>query len=266
MSNSLQVFQFETSTIRTVEIDGVVWFVAKDIALALGYSNTTDAVRTHCRKAKSLKDIGSAVGAPPEITGDGKSQPLDLQSKMIPESDVYRMTLKSTLESAEKFQDWVVEEVLPTIRKTGSYSVIKTPTTYLEALKALVASEEEKQLILDKNKELEHTIEADKPYTDLAKALTGKTTITRRDWVNNMKDDDTGINIKEKELTEFLLSNKYLYRDQFTREIRAYAKYSNYFKLEPELINGSYRNLLKITGQGVLILTPIVLKHFNKVI
>ncbi len=94
MSNSLQVFQFETSTIRTVEIDGVVWFVAKDIALALGYSNTTDAVRTHCRKAKSLKDIGSAVGAPPEITGDGKSQPLDLQSKMIPESDVYRMTTK----------------------------------------------------------------------------------------------------------------------------------------------------------------------------
>lgn len=113
MTTELQVFQFENSSIRTVELEGIVWFVAKDVAMTLGYENTAQAVRTHCRKAKSLIDMGCCSAAPT----------LDPQTKLITESDVYRLTLKSTLESAEKFQDWVVEEVLPSIRKTGQYQV-----------------------------------------------------------------------------------------------------------------------------------------------
>lgn len=113
MNTNLQVFQFENFSIRTVELEGVIWFVAKDVASILGYENTAQAVRTHCRKAKSLIDMGCCSAAPT----------LDPQIKLIPESDVYRLTIKSTLESAEKFQDWIVEEVLPSIRKTGQYQV-----------------------------------------------------------------------------------------------------------------------------------------------
>ncbi len=112
MSNSLQVFQFETSTIRTVEIDGVVWFVAGEVSNILGYAQTSNALK-HCQKASVLDELNKING-------------LASATKWIPESDLYRLTMKSTLESAEKFQDWVVEEVLPTIRKTGSYN-INTP-------------------------------------------------------------------------------------------------------------------------------------------
>ena len=116
MNTNVQVFQFENSSIRVFEFDGAVWFVGKDAATTLGYKDTTQAVRIHCRKAKSfaqLIELGCCSVAPT----------LDPQTKLIPESDVYRLTMKSTLESAEKFQDWVVEDVLPSIRKTGQYQI-----------------------------------------------------------------------------------------------------------------------------------------------
>lgn len=112
--NNLQVFSFENVEIRTIVLeDGEIVFVAKDVASTLGYENTAQAVRTHCRKAKSLIELGCCSLAPT----------LDPQIKMIPESDIYRLTMKSTLKTAERFQDWVTEEVLPSIRKTGQYSI-----------------------------------------------------------------------------------------------------------------------------------------------
>ncbi len=68
MDNSIQVFNFENNTIRTIEIDNTIWFVAKDVASALGYSNQKDAITRHCRKAKSLIDIGGVNHAPLYLT------------------------------------------------------------------------------------------------------------------------------------------------------------------------------------------------------
>jgi prophage antirepressor-like protein len=111
-SQNVAVFNFDGKfDVRTIQINGDVLFVAKDVAVALGYANTVDAVGKHCKHAKSLIDLGVA-----------NRDPLDPQTKLIPESDVYRMTLRSKLPSADKFQDWVCEEVLPSIRKTGSYN------------------------------------------------------------------------------------------------------------------------------------------------
>lgn len=138
---------------------------------------------------------------------------------------------------------------------------ISVPHDYLSALKALVASEEAKQAALEKAKELEMTLALDKPYSDLAKAITGQATMTRRDWLALMKDD-SGVNVKERALTDFLIEQGYCYRDQLTRELRAYAQYSNLFKLEVELLNGIPRKLLKVTGDGVLLLTPVVVQAF----
>lgn len=129
------------------------------------------------------------------------------------------------------------------------------PTTYLDALKALVASEEAKESALQQ-------IEADKPYVEVARLITGASTMVRRDWLALMKED-SNVTIKERALTAFLIDKGYLYRDQLSRELRAYAKYDHFFKLEIEIINGSPRRLLKVTGDGVLLLTPMVVQHFS---
>lgn len=115
---NLVPFSFDSHEIRILTDDnGEPLFVAKDVAIALGYDNPQQAVRLHCKKSKSLKELGCYPVAP------HNNQPLalDPQIKLIPESDVYRLTLKSTLESAEQFQDWLCEEVIPSIRKTGRY-------------------------------------------------------------------------------------------------------------------------------------------------
>lgn len=83
------------------------WFVAKDVAEALGYSNPRKAIRDHCKSSV-------AVG------GTNRSS-LDPQTKIILESDIYRLVMRSDLPSAEQFQDWVVEEILPSIRQHGFY-------------------------------------------------------------------------------------------------------------------------------------------------
>ena len=107
MTNTLQVFNYEGSNVRTVEIDGEAWFVGKDVAEALGYSNTNDALIRHVDKEDKLTS---------RIT-------------IINESGVYSLVFSSKLPTAKKFKHWVTSEVLPQIRRTGSYSVNSSPET-----------------------------------------------------------------------------------------------------------------------------------------
>ena len=104
----LQIFENpEFGAIRTIEIDGEPWFVANDMAKALGYSNPSKATNDHCRKA--IRTWGNdSLGRRQEF-------------KVIPEGDIYRLIMHSKLESAERFESWVFDEVLPTLRKTGGY-------------------------------------------------------------------------------------------------------------------------------------------------
>ena len=120
------------------------------------------------------------------------------------------------------------------------------------------------QLAADQQKKIQEQqakLTADKPYTDLAKAITSQDTMVRRDWIAIMKKEN-GLGAKEKEVTRFLMEEGYLYRDQLTGEARAYAQNADLFKLEKEVINGKLITLLKITGKGVMDLTSVVLQHF----
>ena len=112
--NHLQIFNnAEFGQIRTVEIEGKIYFVGKDVANALGYSNPRDAIARHCKgvvKHDSFKEGGQEVA-------------------LIPEGDMYRLITHSKLESAERFESWVVDEVLPSLRKTGSYEIPKQDKT-----------------------------------------------------------------------------------------------------------------------------------------
>lgn len=114
---------FNTHNVRTVDVDGTPMFVAADVAKALGYSNTSDAIGKHCKKV-SRNAIASV-----------SSQ----QVSLIPESDVYRLVMRSKLESAEQFQDWVMETVLPSLRKDGGYVVQQESMDPLERISATLA-------------------------------------------------------------------------------------------------------------------------------
>ena len=118
--NELQIFNSEEfGDIRTAEIDGKPYFVGADVAKALGYNNPRDAVSRHC-KGVVKRDTPTSSG---------------IQSmSYINEGDLYRLIMKSKLPSAEKFESWVMDEVLPTIRKTGSYK----PMTIAEQIQLLV--------------------------------------------------------------------------------------------------------------------------------
>lgn len=110
MENKLEIFASnEFGSLRTLECDGKVMFVASDVAKMLGYKNISDAVSKHCRYI-AKHDI-------PHPQGKGT-----LEVNIIPEGDVYRLIVHSKLPAAEKFESWVFDEVLPSIRKTGSYT------------------------------------------------------------------------------------------------------------------------------------------------
>lgn len=118
METSILSFSFDQSiSIRTIIIDNDPWFVAKDVAAALGYADTKSAISAHCKRSKSLKELGVANRRPSQ----NQALTLDPQTKLIPEPDVYRLISRSQLPSAERFEAWVFEEVLPSIRKSGGY-------------------------------------------------------------------------------------------------------------------------------------------------
>lgn len=118
--NELQIFNSgEFGEIRTIEIDGKPYFVGTDVAKALGYSNPRKAILDHC-KGVTKRDTPTSSG---------------IQSmSYINEGDLYRLIMKSKLPSAEKFESWVMDEVLPIIRKTGSY---QKPLTTVEQIQVI---------------------------------------------------------------------------------------------------------------------------------
>jgi anti-repressor protein len=108
----------QDSKIRILLIDEKEFFVAKDIATLLGYKRSADAITQHCKKPVSFRDL--------EGVGESPTLKLDPQTKLILESDVWRLIIKSKLPEAEKIEEWIMEEVLPQIRKTGLYYLQKT--------------------------------------------------------------------------------------------------------------------------------------------
>lgn len=123
-NKEIQIFSSpEFGELRTIEEGDKIYFVASDVAKALGYKRPADAVSAHCRYT-----VKRSI---PHPQGKGT-----LQVNAIPEGDVYRLAAHSELPSAEKFESWVFDEVLPTIRKTGSYSTRKITSDKAKEMRA----------------------------------------------------------------------------------------------------------------------------------
>lgn len=150
MENGIQIFkneQFGQVRVAMDENDGPL-FCAKDVATALGYIDTADAIKRHCKSGKKVFHAhANGIGGVSLI--------------YIPEKDVYRLIMRSNLPYAEQFQDWVCDEVLPSIRKHGAYmsnEIIERTLTdpdYLIRLATQLKEERQKRLEAEKkNKEL----------------------------------------------------------------------------------------------------------------
>lgn len=138
MENKITVFEnVEFGKVRTLEINNEPWFVGRDVAEILGYAKPRNAIATHVDEDDALKQ-----GIMDNL---GRNQ----ETVLINESGLYSLILSSKLPSAKSFKKWVTSEVLPSIRKTGSYSTM--PKDYPSALKALVASEEERLKLAEEN-------------------------------------------------------------------------------------------------------------------
>lgn len=111
----------EFGELRTITIENEVYFVAKSVANALGYKDTADAIRKHIDEEDKLRW---------QIADTGQNR----ETYLINESGLYSLILKSKMPSAKKFKRWVTSEVLPQIRKTGSYE-LNIPKTLPEALR-----------------------------------------------------------------------------------------------------------------------------------
>ena len=110
--NQVTIFTNEEfGDVRTIMINDKPYFCGKDIAEALGYAKPRNAIATHCKGALKQGVITKERGVQ-EMT-------------FIPEGDIYRLIIRSKLPSAEKFESWVFDEVLPQIRKTGGYIPVK---------------------------------------------------------------------------------------------------------------------------------------------
>lgn len=117
--NKLTIFNHpKFGEIRTLTENGETLFCGKDVAAALGYSEPHKAVSRHCRYG-TKRPIGVQTG----IKSDGSPATQRIELLFIPEGDIYRLTINSKLPGAEEFESWVFDEVIPSIRKTGSYSV-----------------------------------------------------------------------------------------------------------------------------------------------
>ena len=197
----LQIFNNpEFGEIRTIERDGEPWFVGKDVAEALGYTDPNKAIVMHVDEEDKLNDkTASSLG--------------QRGGWLINESGLYSLVLSSKLPGAKQFKRWITSEVIPSIRKHGGYltpdkleEVLLKPDTLIQLAQNLKAEQEKRMA-------LEVKMEEQKPKVLFAESVeAAKTSILIGELAKLLKQN--GINIGQNRLFEWLRNNGYLIRRQ----------------------------------------------------
>lgn len=197
--NKLKIFEnAEFGQVRTITIDNEPWFIGKDVAIALGYKDTSDALKKHVDNDDKLTRRFADSGQNREMY-------------VINESGVYALIFGSKLESAKRFKHWVTSVVLPAIRKHGAYAVDELLDNPDMAIKAFTALKEERE----KNKQLQADNARMKPKEIFADAVsTSKQSILIGELAKILKQN--GYETGEKRLFTYLRNNGYLIRRKGT--------------------------------------------------
>jgi prophage antirepressor-like protein len=222
----ISIFDFEAQQVRTVIIDNDIWFVASDVTRILGYVNGKQAIIEHCKGVYKKY---------PLMTSGGMQE-----LSIINESGIYKLVLASKKPEAIKFKEWVTEKILPSIRKTGSYSVTPKPELSIEQM-TLMVIENLQTKIQDQSKQLE----LQKPKVEFAdKVVNTNNAISVREF-------GKVIGMGEKKFFEWLRNNKLLMESNMP-----YQKYveAGYFKVIEWVLEAKNQVKFKtlITGKGQL--------------
>ena len=218
MSNEIKIFENEEfGSVRTMEINGEPYFVSKDVAEILGYANTSKALIDHVDDEdklnnETLSSLGQRGGW------------------LINESGLYSLILSSKLSNAKKFKRWVTSEILPAIRKTGSYSIQSKPDSYTiedPAARARRWAEE-----YEEKKALEAKIEEQKPLVEYAEHIQASKDVIDMKSMAKLASKN-GIKIGRNKLFSFLRDRKILDRENIP--------YANYMDKEWfEVVESTY--------------------------
>lgn len=190
-------FNFDSHEVRVVTIDGEPYFVAKDVAVALGYSNHSKAVSDHCRGVTKRYPIVDALG---------RKQ----NARVIAESDVMRLIVSSKLPSAIEFERKVFEEILPTVRKHGGYltdskieEVLADPDTIIRLATDLKNERAANKQLSERAEAAESTV----------RAIESQDGITLREFHKHYFSD-----VPERKFFEFLYESGYLIDQRRARQ------------------------------------------------
>ena len=144
MENKLQIFNNpEFGQIRTIQVKGKEYFMALDVVRVLKYNNPQQAIRTNCPNRYSI-----AVRLKTATRADGTDATRIFNVNFIPESDLYRLIVRSRLPAAKQFERWIFEEVLPTLRQQGTYQ-IKQPSVPIQNLRSEPQEQPTRQELLE---------------------------------------------------------------------------------------------------------------------
>lgn len=227
-------FLFNDQQIRTVVRDGEPWFVGKDVADILGYSDTAQAVR------KRIDDEDKGVV---EMTTPGGKQNM----VVINESGLYSLILSSKLPTAKAFKRWVTSEVLPTIRKHGAYmdtDIIEKSLADPDFLIQLATTlKEEKQ----RRMEAEAKIAADEHKVDFYDAVGNTSATLTVERFAKLVTEKLGINTGRNRMFQWLRKNGFLQANNMP-----YQRYINngWFKTYEVIKAGHAFTVPSITGKG----------------
>ena len=234
--NQIEIFNSpEFGSIRIVEENGKYLFCGADVAKSLGYKDTVNALKTHCR------EDGVAFY---HLTDNlGREQ----KAKFISEGNLYRLIVHSKLPSAERFEQWVFDEVLPTIRKHGAYltkeklwEVATSPEALLKLCSDLLAEREENVSLRIANAQLEGKAAFYDLFIDLEHSTNLRTTAKELD-------------VPERRFVRFLLEKRFVYRTA-SGNVLPYAKPANegLFCVKDYCNHGHTGSYTLITPQGKL--------------
>lgn len=241
--NEIQTFDFDGSGIRTLTIGTEPYFVGKDVAEVLGYSNPQKAIRNH------VDDEDKGVN---EMDTPGGKQPIVI----INESGLYSLILGSKLPEAKRFKRWVTSEVLPSLRRNGMYAMdelLDNPDLAINALQKLKEEREARRQLELQNAEM-------KPKALFAEAVeTSSTSILIGDMAKLLRQN--GVEVGQRRLFDWLRTNGWLMKTGESRNMPTQkAMEKGYFEIRERTISnpdGSVRitKTTKVTGKGQVWLT-----------
>ena len=250
--NEIQIFQNgEFGEIDILVENGKEWFPAIECAKILGYVNPYDAITRHCE----LDGLVKREGVSNTTNQHGITSEQLVEKKYIDEGNLWRLIIKSNLPSAKKFEKWVFEEVLPTIRKHGGYltaektqEILNNPDLMIQMCLALKEEREKAKELGTENKELKQVNAVLKPKAEYFDAIVDSKLLT------NFRDTAKKLNIPQGEFIDWVIKKKIIYRDMFTR-LKPYASSVNkgWCKIKEQMnqTTGHAYNQTFFTPEGV---------------